>query len=77
VSPIKVEAPVATPTPEPVEPIDPSTLLQQAGLVLIETTSASAAPIQQSAPIVGRKPKPAAIIVNEPLQMVETRNEGH
>jgi ribonuclease E len=77
--------PVVTPTPAPAnipaaigapaEPIDLSTQLQKAGLQLIETSGSVSAPVTQApAQPLGRKPKPAAVISNEPLQIVETQN---
>ena len=74
-----VAAPVADPiivppAPKPA-PVDLSGSLQQAGLVMIETSHAApAADTFAPAQPLGRKPKPAAVIVNEPLQMVETKN---
>jgi ribonuclease E len=63
---------VAVPTP----PVDLSANLQQAGLQMIETSTSTAAPVTASAPQqLGRKPKPAAVIINEPLQMVETQHK--
>jgi len=72
----------AQPTqPAPVAEIKPlpdlSATLQQAGLVLIETKSSApipAAPVAPAQPL-GRKPRKAPEVVNEPLQMVETRRE--
>ena len=71
--------PVAAPAPVPAPaPVDLSASLQQAGLVLIETVPDK---VQPAAPIIvppqplGRKPKSAAVIAAEPLQMVETKHE--
>ncbi|MBI5898207.1 MAG: Rne/Rng family ribonuclease [Rhodocyclales bacterium] len=78
-------APAApAPTPDPIvlppvpapAPVDLSASLQQAGLVMIETSSA--APREQpqpEAPKLGRKPRPTQVVATEPLQMVETRRE--
>jgi ribonuclease E len=68
-----VAAPLAAPTPA----VDLSANLQQAGLQMVETTStSSAAPLAPSTPQpLGRKPKPAAVISEEPMQMVETQNK--
>ena len=66
----------ASPAPDPVADISAS--LEQAGLVLIETKSHNASPVAEvsvSTPPRGRKPRPPAVIPNEPLQMVETRPE--
>lgn len=52
--------------------------LEQAGLVLIETSAHSNAAAYMpahEAPRVGRKPRPVPAIVNEPLQMVETQSK--
>jgi ribonuclease E len=69
-----VITPVAVAAPTPV--VDLSANLQQAGLQMIETSSATAAPVVTSVPQqLGRKPKPAAVIINEPLQMVETQHK--
>ncbi|MBV2235759.1 MAG: Rne/Rng family ribonuclease [Sterolibacterium sp.] len=56
--------------------VDLSASLEQAGLVLIETSS-NHAPVQIEETVQkrGRKPRPAPVIVNEPLQMVETRTD--
>ncbi|MDP1732751.1 MAG: ribonuclease E/G, partial [Sulfuritalea sp.] len=79
-APPQAVAPVADPiivppAPKPA-PVDLSGSLQQAGLVMIETSHAAPSPADTFAPAqpLGRKPKPAAVIVNEPLQMVETKN---
>ena len=81
--PVVVAAPAPAPAAEPIivppapkpTPVDLSGSLQQAGLVMIETSHA-APPADTFAPAqpLGRKPKPAPVIVNEPLQMVETKN---
>jgi ribonuclease E len=65
---------IVPPAPKPA-PVDLSGSLQQAGLVMIETSHAApAADTFAPAQPLGRKPKPAAVIANEPLQMVETKN---
>jgi len=66
---------IVPPAPKPA-PVDISGSLQQAGLVMIETSHA-APPADTFAPAqpLGRKPKPAPVIVNEPLQLVETKND--
>jgi ribonuclease E len=70
------EAP-ATIIPE-VQPTveDLATMLQQAGLVMIQTTG-TPAPVTASVPSqpLGRKPKAAPALADEPLQMVETRRD--
>jgi ribonuclease E len=69
------QPPAVTPTPTPVV-IDVSASLQQAGLVMIETSSAqSQAAIVLPAPTLGRKPKAVPTIASEPLQMVETTRD--
>jgi ribonuclease E len=58
----------------PAEPIDLSNELQKAGLQLIETSGKTGVPVVETpAQPLGRKPKPVAVISNEPLQMVETQ----
>ncbi len=66
---------IVPPAPKPA-PVDLSGSLQQAGLELVETSHA-APPADSFAPAqpLGRKPRPAPVIVNEPLQMVETKND--
>ncbi|MBI5107915.1 MAG: Rne/Rng family ribonuclease [Rhodocyclales bacterium] len=73
-------APVQTPDPIVVppapEPVDLGTSLQQAGLVLIETSSATPRPeLAEEAPKLGRKPRATLVVAAEPLQMVETRRD--
>ena len=78
-----VVASAVAPTPAVVPPVahaptppkDFSETLQQAGLILIQTAQTdhlSSAPVTPSQPL-GRKPKPAPIIADEPLQMIETK----
>jgi ribonuclease E len=73
---IAEEVPIAV---EPmVTPVDVSANLADAGLVMIETAAGkapAATPIELPRPQLGRKPKPQAVIVDEPLQMVETRRD--
>jgi len=65
---------IVPPAPE-AAPVDISGSLQQAGLVMIETSNAAPRPaVSEPAPALGRKPKPAPVIASEPLQMVETKN---
>ena len=66
---------IVPPAPKPA-PVDLSGSLQQAGLVMIETSNAAPRPASAAEPAqpLGRKPKPAPVIANEPLQMVETKN---
>ncbi len=65
-------ATAAISTPE--TPVDIALELKKAGLELVETTSAAVTP-PVAAPVqpLGRKPKPAPVLSDEPLQMVETR----
>jgi ribonuclease E len=74
---VQVAPAVEPPPPQPSSPIDLSSTLQQAGLVMIQTTSSPVTSPDTAAmppqPL-GRKPKPAVMITNEPLQMVETKN---
>ncbi|MCX7154860.1 MAG: ribonuclease E/G, partial [Rhodocyclales bacterium] len=66
---------IVPPAPKPA-PVDLSGSLQQAGLVMIETSHAApAADTFAPAQPLGRKPKPAAVIVSEPLQLVETKHD--
>lgn len=54
----------------------PEVDLAASGLVLIETdrSKVAPAPVAEEAPVrLGRKPRPAPVVVNEPLQQVETR----
>jgi ribonuclease E len=85
-APIVVEsAPAAVPAapapaPEPVaaDPVDLTESLEQAGLVMIETAAGKAMPaavVSEPAKPLGRKPKPAQVIAQEPLQMVETKRD--
>jgi ribonuclease E len=86
-APVLAAAPVASapvadpivvpPAPAPeAEPVDLSASLQQAGLVMIETSGT--APREQAlpeAPKLGRKPRQVQVAAAEPLQMVETRRD--
>ena len=51
--------------------------LEQAGLVMIETVAkpAAAPAVEAPAQQLGRKPKPVAVVADEPLQMVETHRQ--
>jgi len=53
--------------------VDLTAELMKAGLELVETRPGAARPVSEPAPILGRKPKPAPLISEEPLVMVETR----
>jgi ribonuclease E len=71
VAPVAVA--VATPAPiaaEPAKPVD----LASAGLVMIETSGNVTPPVQEAPVQLGRKPRPVQVVADEPLQMVETRN---
>ena len=84
-APVLAAAPVAsTPAADPIvvppapaaAPVDLSASLQQAGLVMIETSGT--APREQAlpeAPKLGRKPRQVQVAAAEPLQMVETRRD--
>ena len=68
---VQAEVPAATP------PADLSASLQQAGLQLVETSSTKPRPQVEAmtpAPQLGRKPRPAPVIANEPLEIVETKS---
>jgi ribonuclease E len=51
-------------------------VLQEAGLVMVQTTAAPVVTLEAAPPMLGRKPKPAPVLVEEPLQLVET-GAGH
>ena len=71
--PMVQPAPVSMPAP--VKPqVDIAVSLQESGLVLVETSrdKSSVPPPSEPEVRLGRKPKPAAIISNEPLMLVET-----
>lgn len=66
-------APVATAA---TAPIDLTGVLEEAGLELVETSLEKKANFGTGAPEperLGRKPRPAAVVVEEPLQQVETQ----
>jgi ribonuclease E len=70
---------VAAEPPLPVAeatPVDLTATLESVGLVMVQTSSSgvAASPVVATLQPLGRKPKPAAVVANEPLQMVETRN---
>jgi ribonuclease E len=66
---------IVVPAPKPA-PVDISGSLQQAGLVMIETSNAAPRPAANLVPeeTLGRKRRAAPVIASEPLQMVETKN---
>ena len=73
--PAPVPAHIPAAIAAPAEPIDLSSELQKAGLQLIETSGKTSAPVVEApAQPLGRKPKPVAVVSNEPLQMVETQS---
>jgi ribonuclease E len=76
VTPAPAADPIIVPAAPKPAPPDISGSLQQAGLVMIETNHAASSPamVHDQAPPLGRKPRPAPVIVSEPLQMVETKN---
>jgi ribonuclease E len=69
-----VTDPIIIPAVPAAAEVDISGSLEQAGLVMIETSSAAAHPVAAPAPVLGRKPRPAPTLANEPLQMVETKS---
>ncbi|MBI5861254.1 MAG: Rne/Rng family ribonuclease [Rhodocyclales bacterium] len=73
---VMAEAPAAIVPAAQAAPEDVSKALVQAGLVMIQTTG-TPSPVVASAPSqpLGRKPKAAPVIADEPLQMVETRRD--
>jgi ribonuclease E len=78
-TPAPVESAEAAETlamPAPVKPlVDISVALQDSGLVMVETSreKANAAPQAEPEMRLGRKPRTAAVISNEPMMQVETR----
>jgi ribonuclease E len=75
-TPAPVHDPIVVPPAPAPAAVDLGASLQQAGLVMIETSSAAPAPsVAEAAPKLGRKPRPAQTIASEPLQMVETRQD--
>jgi hypothetical protein len=76
-APASPAAPAAAPAqPAATPPVDIDGALQQAGLVMVQTTSSAPAqaPTTTPAPVLGRKPRPVPVIADEPLQIVETRS---
>lgn len=62
--------------PAPVKPlVDISVALQESGLVMVETSreKANVTPPVEPEMRLGRKPRTAAVISNEPMMQVETR----
>ena len=77
-APAPVADPIIVPAPtQPAPQVDLGASLQQAGLVLIETSGAGAHPVAapEPAPVLGRKPKAVQMVADEPLQMVETKRD--
>lgn len=78
-TPAPVESAEAAETlamPAPVKPlVDISVALQDSGLVMVETSreKANVAPQAEPEMRLGRKPRTAAVISNEPMMQVETR----
>ncbi|MCF8199283.1 MAG: Rne/Rng family ribonuclease [Sulfuritalea sp.] len=69
-----VEPIIVPPAPKPA-PVDLSGSLEKAGLVMIETQAATQTEATfEPPPVLGRKPKPAQTIPDEPLQLVETKS---
>jgi ribonuclease E len=65
---------IVPPAPQPA--VDVKESLQQVGLVMIETSHAApVVDVFAPAQPLGRKPRPAAVIASEPLQMVETKQD--
>ena len=64
--------PISIPAPSPV---DLSTTLEASGLVLVETASDKIRPVvvAEPAPVQPRRRKPAVVVSDEPMVMVETR----
>ncbi len=75
-APVPAADPIVVPAAPVPAPVDLSASLQQAGLVMIETSSATPREQPQpEAPKLGRKPRQAQVVAAEPLQMVETRRD--
>ena len=80
-TPRKEVAPTAPVVPVPMASITPpanlSASLEQAGLVLIETSSSirPAVEVATAPQPLGRKPRPPMVVPDEPLQMMETRKD--
>jgi ribonuclease E len=70
----------AQPAQAPAAPIDLGTTLAESGLVMIETSHdkvvAFTAIVDESPRPLGRRPRPAPVIVEEPLQQVETHKSN-
>ncbi len=66
--------PIAVPAAAPT-PVDLSSTLEASGLVLVETASDKIRPVvvAEPAPVQPRRRKPAAVVSDEPMVMVETR----
>jgi ribonuclease E len=63
---------------QPSAPIDLGTTLSESGLVMIETKQEKVQELSQadlSPQPMGRRPRPAQVIPDEPMQQVETRNK--
>ena len=83
VEPLPPPAPKAEPLPPPAPKVerapkvDISADLQQAGLILIETVAkpAPVLAVEASVQPLGRKPRAAPVIQEEPLQIVETHRQ--
>jgi ribonuclease E len=76
VAPVPAADPIVIPAAAEPASVDLSASLQQAGLVMIETSSVTPREQPQpEAPKLGRKPRPAQVVAAEPLQMVETRRD--
>ncbi len=75
-APSPVTDPIIIPAVPAATEVDISGSLEQAGLVMIETSSAAPHPVAapDPAPALGRKPRPAPTLASEPLQMVETKS---
>jgi len=66
--------PIPAPAPAPA-PVDSRAMLQDSGLVMIETTSKPAAPVVDEEPVkLGRPRRERPKAADESLQQVETKN---
>ena len=63
-------------SPAPVPPIDLDAVVEASGLVMVQTDPqrSGRSPLPESPqPVLGRRPRPPAVVADEPLQQVETQ----
>ncbi len=75
----KPEAAPPAPEPQPAPVQDIEAALRDSGLVMVQTSSGSAAPVaEEPAVVLGRKPRPTTVAADagsEPLEQIETRSK--